>query len=260
MSILLPLPSRRTHSRPSLCLRAATAIRIDLPDDPTPFDPPEIAWWRSGAGMILIQPGRSSESNRILFRFDYHWQPLLDPWHAIANVLKEAELEYEMLRPVEPRALVVQPRDASLGLSPGEQRWTGSASRRRYNAADVDQLRTDLRPIVIGSAMHSYGMIDFVAGKALTAEAQARGREVIAAWDELQAADVLALARSGLAFWRRVAISTGFDPPRLQQIGLKPPSRNRRRKSIRGQSPWHRSNGVCHGKGADSALARARFQ
>jgi hypothetical protein len=259
MSILLPLPSRRTHSCPGLRLRAATAIRFHLPDDPTPFDPPEIAWWRLGAGMILVQPGRSSESNRVLLSFHYHWQPLRDPWHAIANLLKEAELEYEMLRPVEPRALVVQSRDASLGLSLGEQRWPGSVSRRRVIAADIDRLRASLRPAINGSAMLNHGVIGLVASDPRTSEAQARGREVITAWDELQAADVLALARSGLAFCRRVAISAGFDPLRLHEIRLTPPLLNRRRKSIRGQSPWYRSNGVCHGKGADSALATARF-
>jgi hypothetical protein len=260
MAILLPLPSRRRHSCPGLHLRTATAIRFHLPDDPTPFDPPEIAWWRSGAGMILVQPGRTSESNRVLLRFDYHWQPLRDPWHAIANALKEAELEYEMLRPVEPRALVVQSQAASSSSPSGEDHWPGNNSRRRYIAADINLLRASLRPAINGSTMHNHGMIGFVAGKTLTPETQARGREMIAAWDELQAADVLALARSGLAFWRRVAVSAGFDPARLQRIGLTPSLQIRRRKSTRGQSPWFRSSGVCHGNGAHSALARARFQ
>jgi hypothetical protein len=120
MTTLLPFPAPREHFWPSLSLhlRTTTAVWRDELAKLSPFGAPEIGWRRSPAGMDLVWPGVSEGSDRILVTVSGHWQPLRDPQRAI-TILEEAEFEYETLRPIEPLALGVQPRDAALGLPPG---------------------------------------------------------------------------------------------------------------------------------------------
>jgi hypothetical protein len=153
---------RHAQSGPSLglALRATTAIRRYLPSDLSPFDPPEmIAWRRSPVGMALIQLVRFGESEHVHLMLDQHWQPLRNPEHAISAVLAEAELEYEALRPIEPRALVVQPRDASLGLPPGEEPRLERRVGYHDGAAAIDQIRNTLRLAANGSVIPDQGAI-----------------------------------------------------------------------------------------------------
>ncbi|WP_445503384.1 hypothetical protein [Microvirga sp. G4-2] len=209
---------RPAHSGPALklTLRAATAIQHYLPDGLSPFDPPDIAWRRSPGGMALIQPIRCGESEHVLLRLDRHWQPLQGLGHVMAAVLAETELEYEVLRPIEPRALVVQPRDASLGLPPGEDCRLGSSLARRYGAADIDRIRNLLYLTASGSTLPRQGAVSLLAEKPLTLEAEARAWAIVTAWDQHQADDVMALARSGLAVWRRIAGQAGYSLPSPQ--------------------------------------------
>ncbi|WP_445504412.1 hypothetical protein [Microvirga sp. G4-2] len=157
--------------------------------------------------MVLVQPGASGGDDRVLLTLDGHWPTLRDPWHAIAPMLEEAELEYEAYRVMQDRwALQVQPQDAALGLPPGED-WHGS--NRHYGMATVDQLRTALRG---------------TDNRPLAPRALVRAREIVAAWDRLQAADVLALTRSSLAIWRRIAAEAGYDPTSLGQMTRQSPT------------------------------------
>jgi hypothetical protein len=223
-----PCPSLGTN------LRTTTAIHRCLPDDLAPFDPPEIVWRREPTGMALVQSIRFGESERVLLTLDQHWQLLRDPGHARAAVLAEAELEFEALRPIEPWALVVQPQDASLGLPPGEVCWLGSSLGHRYGDVDIDQIRTLLHFTNGGSAIPYEGAISLLAEKPLAPEAEARNREIVAAWDHHQAADILALARSGLALWRRIAIQLGSDPTcSEQQVIWNPAFENANSASLR---------------------------
>ena len=215
------------HTRPcpslGTILRITTAIHRCLPDDLPSFDPPEIVWRRSPAGMALVQPVRFGESERVLLTLDQPWKLLQDPGHAMAAVLAETELEYELLRPIEAWVLQVQPQDASLGLPPGEVCWLGSRLGRRYGAVDIDQIRTLLHFTNGSSAIPCEGAISLLTEKPLTPEAEARNGEIVAAWDRHQAADILALARSGLAFWRRIAVQAGYDPTFLERQILSTP-------------------------------------
>jgi hypothetical protein len=225
-----------THPCPSLgtILRTTTAIHRCLPDDLPSFDPPEIVWHRSPTGVALVQPIRFGESERVLLTLDQPWKLLRDPGHAMAAVLAETELEYELLRPIEAWALQVQPQDVSLGLPPGEVCWLGSSSGRRYGAVDIDQIRTLLHFTNGGSAIPCEGTISFLTGKPLVPEAEARNREIVAAWDRHHAADILALVRSGLAVWRRIAVQAGSDSTSLeQQILSTPRVRNAIQASLR---------------------------
>jgi hypothetical protein len=192
-----------------LHLRTTTAIWRDELAELSPFGAPKIGWRRSPAGMELVWPGVSEESDRILVTLSGHVQPLRDPQRAIIAMLEEAEFEYEALRPIEPWALAVQPQDAALGLPPGEE--DGPRRSRRYSAADIDQLRMALRlasePALSGTA---------VLGQPLVPAALARARAIVAAWDAYQAADILALTRSGYALWRRIAVAMGCDPMALE--------------------------------------------
>ncbi len=147
-----------------------------------------------------------------------HVQALRDPQRAITTMLEEAEFEYETLRPVEPWALAVQPQDAALGMPPREE--DGPRRSRRYSAADIDQLRMALRlasePALSGTA---------VLGQPLVPAAMARARAIVAAWDAYQAADILALTRSGYALWRRIAVVMGDKPMALEITGASPACR-----------------------------------
>jgi len=201
-----------TQSCPSLVLHlcTTTAIHRSLPDEPPPCGAPEITWCRSPAGMTLVQFGASDEDDRVLLTISGSWQPLRDPWRAVATVLEEAELEYESLRAPEPWALRVLPQDAALGLLPREECGLGSEFGHSYGAADIDHLRKALRLAASDTPMR-HEAINLLRGKPLTPGAQARAREIVAAWDSHQAADILALARSGFVFWRRIATRTGQD-------------------------------------------------
>jgi len=197
MTVALSLPSLPARSGLSLGLhlRASTAIRRYRPDELSPFNLPEIAWRRSPTGMVLIQLGASDEEDRVLLILDGHWPTVRDPWHAIAPMLEEAELAYEAYRVMQDRwALQVQPEHTALGLPPGEEGWHGGG--RHYGVAAIDQLRTALRG---------------ADNRPLAPRALVRAREIVAAWDRHQAADVLALARSGLAIWRRIAAEACYD-------------------------------------------------
>ncbi len=123
MATLLPFPARREQFWPSLGLhlRTTTAIWRHELAELSPFGAPEIGWRRSPAGMELVWPGVSEGSDRTVVTVSGHWQPLRDPQRAIVAILQEAELEYETLRPIEPWALAVQPRDVGLGLPPGRK-------------------------------------------------------------------------------------------------------------------------------------------
>jgi hypothetical protein len=206
MTTLLSFPACREQlwSSLGLHLRTTTAIWRDALAALSPFGAPEIGWRRSPAGMELVWLGVSERSDRILVTVSGHWQPLRDPQRAIIAILEEAEFEYEALRPIEPRALAVQPQDAALGLPPGEE--DGPRRNRRYSAADIDQLRMALRranqPLPGTAAL----------GQPLVPAALARARAINAAWDHYQAADILALTRSGYALWRRIAVANGLGP------------------------------------------------
>ncbi len=216
MATLLPFPARREQLWPSLRLHlhTTTAIWRDKLAELSPFGAPEIGWRRSPAGMDLVRPGVSEGSDRILVTVSGHWQPLGDPQCAITTILEEAEFEYEALRPIEPWALAVQPRDAALGLPPGEE--DGPRRSRRYSAADIDQLRMALRlatqPLPGTAAL----------GQPLVPAALARARAIVAAWDAYQAADVLARTRSGYALWRRIAVAMGDKPMVPEITGASP--------------------------------------
>ncbi len=210
MATLLPFPACREQLWPSLGLhlRTTTAIWRDELAELSPFGAPEIGWRRSPAGMELVWPGVSEDSDRILVTVAGHWQPLRDPQRAITTILEEAEFEYEALRPIEPRALAVQPQDAALGLPPGEE--DGPRRSRRYSAAEIDRLRMALRrasqPLPGTAAI----------GQPLASAALARARAVVAAWDAYQAADILVLTRSGYALWRRIAAVMRCDAMALE--------------------------------------------
>jgi hypothetical protein len=163
----------------------------------------------------LVQSIRFGESERVLLTLDQHWQLLRDPGHAMAAVLAEAELEFEALRPIEPWALVVQPQDASLGLSPGEEDCLRRGSH--YSAAEIDELRMALR---LTSEPPRLGMA--ALSRQLVPAARAEARAIVAAWDHYQAADIVALTRSGLAFWRRIAVAMGYDPMALEVTAALP--------------------------------------
>jgi len=217
MATLLPFPARREHLWPSLGLhlRTSTTIWRDELAEPSPFGAPEIGWRRSPDGMELVWPSVSEDSDRILVTVSGHWQPLRDPQRAITTMLKEAEFEYEALRPIEPWALVVQPQDTVLGLLPGEE--DGPRRSRRYSAAEIDQLRMALRlasepPLLSTAAL----------GQSLVPAALGRARAIVAAWDAYQAADILALTRSGYVVWRRIAGAMGCDPMAPEITGGSP--------------------------------------
>ncbi|MPR10060.1 hypothetical protein [Microvirga tunisiensis] len=211
MTTLLPFPARREHFWPSLGLhlRTTTAIWRDELSELSLFGAPEIGWRRSPAGMELVWPGVSEDSDRILVTVSGHWQPLRDPQRAITTMLKEAEFEYEALRPIKPWALAVQPQDAALGLPLGEE--DGPRRSRRYSAAEIDRLRMALRlasnPALPGTA---------ALGQPLAPAALARACAIVAAWDACQAADTLALTRSGYALWCRIAVAMGDKPMALE--------------------------------------------
>ncbi len=211
MTTLIPFPARREQlwSSLGLHLRTTTAIWRDELAELSPFGAPEIGWRRSPAGMELVWPGVSEGSDQILVTVSGHWQPLRDRQRAIIAILEEAEFEYEALRPIEPWALVVQPRDAALGLPPGEE--DGPRRSRRYSAAEIDQLRMALRrasrPPLAGTA---------ALGQPLASAVLARARAIVAAWDAYQAADILALVRSGYALWRRIAAVMRCDAMALE--------------------------------------------
>jgi len=204
------------HAHPcpalSTILRTTTAIRRCLTDNLPPLDPPEIVWRRSPMGMALVQSIRLGEGGRVLLTLDQPWKLLRDPEHAMAAVLAEAELEFEALRPIEPGALVVQPQDASLGLPRGEECWLGSRLGRRYGPAEIDQIRNALRLTARGSALQRQGATGLLAEKPLTPASEVRAREIVTAWDRHQAGEIVALVRSGLAVWRRIAVQAGYDP------------------------------------------------
>jgi hypothetical protein len=223
-----------THPCPSLgtTLRTTTAIHRCLPDDLPSFDPLKIAWRCSPEGMALIQPSRFGESEHVLLVLDQHWQPLQDSKHAIAAALSEAELEYELLRPIESGVLLVQPRDAFLALQSGEECGLGSSSGHSYGAADIGQIRNALRRTTGRPAVPHQAEIGRLAGKPLTAEAQSRAREIVMAWDQHQAADAVALARSGLAIWRRMAVQAGCDPIRLERRIVRQTAAHNRRDAF----------------------------
>ncbi|WP_134498222.1 hypothetical protein [Microvirga pakistanensis] len=216
MTTLRPFPAHREQLWPSLRLhlRTTTAIWRDELAEFSPFGAPEIGWRRSAAGMELVWPGISEEGNRILVMVSGHWRPLRDPQRAITITLEEAEFEYEALRPVEPWALAVQPQDAALGLPPRED--DGPGRSRRYNAAEIDQLRMALRR----ASQPLQGTASL--GQPLPPAALARARAIVAAWDAYQAADILAQTRSGLAFWRRIAVAMGCDPMVPEITGALP--------------------------------------
>lgn len=104
MATLLPFPAHPEQLRPSLGLHLRTTKVIGRNElaELSPFGAPEIGWRRSPAGMELVWPGVSEESDGILVTVTGHWQPLRDPQRAITTILEEAEFEYEMLRPIEP--------------------------------------------------------------------------------------------------------------------------------------------------------------
>jgi hypothetical protein len=217
MTTRLPFPARCDHFCPSLGLhlRTTTAIWRDTLAELSPFGAPEIGWRRSPAGMELVWPGVSEDSDRILVTVSGRWQPLRNPQRAITTILEEAEFEYEALRPIEPWALAVQPQDAALGLPPGEE--DGLRRSRRYSAAEIDQLRMTLRraspPPLPGTA---------ALGRSLVPAALARARAIIAAWDAYQAAEILAWIRSGYALWRRIDVAMGDNPMAPEITGALP--------------------------------------
>jgi hypothetical protein len=229
------------YSYPALGMipRATTAIRYSLHDDLSPLETPEIAWRCSPSGMTLVQPIRFGESARVLLALDRPWQLLQDPKHAVAGALAKAELEYEAVRPIEPRALLVQPQDAALGLPPGEVYWLGSSLGRRYSAADIDQIRNVLQLTACGSGLLCQRAVNLLAEKPLTPETEARAREIVTVWDRHQADDVMALARSGLATWRRIAAQAGYDPMCLGQMRMPSSTlRSGSSRPIRNRFPW----------------------
>jgi hypothetical protein len=59
-------------------------------------------------------------------------------------------------------------------------------------------------------------------GQPLASAALARARAFVAAWDAYQTADILALTRSGYTFWRRIAVTMGYDPMALEISGALP--------------------------------------
>jgi len=217
MTPLLPFPAHREHFSPSLGLhlRTTTAIWRNALAELSPFGAPEIGWRRSPAGMELVWPGVSEESDRILVTVSGHWQPLRDPQRTITTMLEEAEFEYEALRPIEPWDLAVQPRDAALGLPPGEE--DGPRHSRRYSAADIDRLRMVLRlasePPLSGTAARDQSLVPAALGRACA---------IVAVWDAYQAADILAQTRSGYALWRRIAVVMGDKPMALEITGASP--------------------------------------
>jgi hypothetical protein len=99
----------------------------------------------------------------------------------------------------------------------GEECWLGRSSGHSYGAADIGQIRNALRLTTGRPAVPHQAKIGRLAGKPFTAEAQSRAREIVTAWEQHQAADVVALARSGLAIWRRIAAQAGYDPIRLER-------------------------------------------
>jgi hypothetical protein len=217
MATLLPFPARREQLRPSLSLylRTTTGIWRDELAELSPFGAPEIGWRRSLAGMELVWPGVSEDSDRILVTISGHWQPLRDPQRAIIGMLEEAEFEYEALRPIAPWALAVQPQDAALGLPPGEE--DGPRRSRRYSAAEIDRLRMALRRASEPSLSGRPAL-----GQPLVPAALGRAHAIVAAWDAYQAADILALTRSGYALWRRIAVAMGCAPLALEISGALP--------------------------------------
>jgi hypothetical protein len=217
MATLLPFPARREQLWPSLGLhlRTTTAIWHGELSELSPFGAPEIGWRRSPDGMELVWPGVSEDSDRILVTVSGHWQPLRDPQRAITTMLKEAEFEYEALRPIEPWALAVQPQDAALGLPPGEE--DGPRRSRRYSAADIDRLRMALRRASVPSLSGRPAL-----GQPFVPAALGRARAIVAAWDACQAADTLALTRSGYALWRRIAVAMGDKPMALEITAALP--------------------------------------
>jgi len=217
MTTLLPFPARcdQLWSSLGLHLRTTTAIWRDELAKLSPFGAPEIGWRRSPAGMELVWPGVSEDSDWILVTVSGHyWQPLRDPQRAITTILEEAEFEYEALRPIEPRALAVQPEDAALDMPPGEQ--DGPRRSRRYSAADIDQLRMALR--LASQPLPGTASL----GQPLVPAALARARAIVAAWDAYQAADILARTRSGYALWRRIAVAMGYGPMALEITAALP--------------------------------------
>jgi hypothetical protein len=232
MATLLPFPARREQLWPSLGLhlRTTTAIWHGELSELSPFGAPEISWRRSPDGMELVWPGVSEDSDRILVTVSGHWQPLRDPQRAITTMLKEAEFEYEALRPIKPWALAVQPQDAALGLLPGEE--DGPRRSCRYGAAEIDRLRMALRrasePPLPGTA---------ALGQPLVPAALARARAIVAAWDAYQAADILARIRSGYSLWRGIAVAVGCDPMALEVTGALPACLKGRSGSIQNRVP-----------------------
>jgi hypothetical protein len=216
MTTLLPFPARREQLWRSLGLhlRTTTAIWRDELAELSPFGAPEIGWRRSPDGMELVWPGVAEGSDRILVKVSGHWQPLRAPQRAITTTLEEAEFEYEAIHPIEPWALAVEPRDAALGLPPGEE--DGPRRSRRYSAAEIDQLRMALRlarqPLPGTTAL----------GWPFAPAALARARAIVAAWDAYQATDILARIRSGYALWRRIAVAMGDKPMALEITGALP--------------------------------------
>lgn len=249
MATLLPFPFRREQFWPSLGLhlRTTTAIWRDELAELSPFGAPEVGWRRSPAGMELVWPGVSEASDRILVTVSGHWQSLRDPQHAITAFLKEAEFEYEALRPIEPWALLVQPQDAALGLPPGEEDWPRRS--RRYSAAEIDQLRMELRlasePPLSGTA---------ALGQPLVAAALVRARAIVVAWDAYQAADILALTSSGYALWRRIAVAMSYDPMALEITGALLARLQGCSVSIQNLSPWYELKAPRNKRAADLQL------
>ena len=230
-----------TQSCPSLVLHlhTTTAINLSLPDEPSPFGAPEITWCRSPVGMTLVQFGTSDERDRVLLTISGSWQPLRDPWRAVAAVLEEAEVEYESLRAPEPWALIVQPQDAALGLALREECGLGSEFGHRYGAADIDHLRKALRLAPSDTPMR-HEAINLLRGKPHTPIAQVRAGEIVAAWDSHQAADILALAKSGFAFWRRIAARTGQDLRDRDRTTLRSAALSREcPRTAQSVSPWY---------------------
>ena len=244
MTTLLPFTAHRDQLWPSLGLHlhTTTAIWREELAELSPFGAPEIGWRRSPAGMELVRPGVSEESDRILVTVSGHWQPLRDPQRAITTMLEEAEFEYEALRPIEPWALAVQPQDAALGLPPGED--DGPRRSRRYSAAEIDQLRMALRcaskPALPGTAALS---------RPLASAALGRARAIVAAWDAYQAADILARIRSGYALWRRIAVVMGDAPMAPEITGTLPACLKGRFGLIQNLSPRYELK-VPQNKGA----------
>ncbi|RDI53844.1 hypothetical protein [Microvirga subterranea] len=240
MATLLPFPACREHPWPSprLHLRTTTAIWRDELAELSPFGSPEIGWRRSPAGMELVWPGVSEESDQILVTVSGHWQPLRDAQRAIITILEEAEFEYEALRPIKSWALAVQPQDAALGLVSGEE--DGPRCSRRYSAADIDRLRMALR-------LASQPLA--ALGQPLAPAALARARAIVAAWDAYQAADILARTRSGYALWRRIAVVMGDAPMAPEITETLPACLNGRFGLIQNLSPRYELK-VPQNKGA----------